>query len=90
MRLELELNVDEYMQELQKREWAVAKMGYHDLEVRLKTAMQDFVQDQIDDNAEWYLNHIEGNLGLSRITEAEKAPKEPRSIRPYKIVKKDK
>jgi hypothetical protein len=88
MRIDLELDTDAYIALLQERGWNVGVGSYYALEVKVKKAMQEFLQRQIEDQVEWYVEHIEEDLNLPKMSEDEPpVRKDQRAVRPYKVIR---
>lgn len=87
MRVEIDLDVDAYVRVLQQRGWAVGAMRYQELEIRIKKEMQEFLQAQVTDHVEWYIEHVEGDLHLEKVPAGTVERKLPKTARPYKVIK---
>lgn len=89
MRVELELDIEAYVKELMERGWNVGGMPYQDLAIRLRMAMSQLLQDQIDDQRAWYLDHCETELGLAKRVKRKGPRPKQQATKAYKIIRED-
>ena len=94
MRVEVNIDSDAVIDALRADSWNVGQWRYQELEIKVKMAVSDLLQEQVDADVTVLAKQIVSRLGLTKVPKQKKGkakvePPQQRSVRPYIILREE-